>query len=117
MSLANLTLKGMDRYGAIELRNHADSAVARGFLVANLLLGSLFLFYFIFPEAKPERSLVGPIRLLGVLDPPPALKKDVIIPTGFVTPAPFDPAKPHFGIPVPVPNAVAPNMYLPDLNL
>ncbi len=116
MSLADHTLKGMEQYGAIELKRNAHLFVARGFFATLMLTSSLIVAYYtLWPDTYDVR--IGPvIRGLAIIAPPPSIKTEVAIAAGFVAPS-IDAVKPVFGIPVPVPNAVAPNMYLPDLNL
>jgi protein TonB len=118
MSLANLTLKGMDRYGAIELRQNADKFVTRGFLTAVGMFIALFLLSFVISAITKEDEKKIPklrIKSLAELAPPPSTQDEVAEPMA-VAPPTMDVAKPTFGIPVPVPDAVAPQAVMPDLN-
>ena len=118
MSLANLTLKGMDRYGAIELRQNADKFVTRGFITAVSMFILLFLLSFVISTITKEDEKKIPklrIKSLAELAPPPSTQDEVAEPMA-VAPPTMDVAKPTFGIPVPVPDAVAPQAVMPDLN-
>jgi protein TonB len=118
MSLANLTLKGMDRYGAIELQQNADRFVTRGFVTALGMFVVLFLLYFgISAITKEDEKKIPRVRIksLAELAPPPSTQEEMSEPLA-VAPPTVDVAKPTFGIPVPVPDAVAPQAVMPDLN-
>jgi periplasmic protein TonB len=115
MSLANLTLQGMDRYGAIELRQNADRFVVRGFLLSVSVTAFIFLIYFNIPSNIQDK-VIGPIkRSFADIAPPPSMKQNIIEAIALSAPL-VDPARPTFGIPVPVPNAVAPEIFMPNIN-
>lgn len=113
MSLANLTLDGMERYGAVELKRDANTFVTKGFVASVLMTASLFLIYFLLP-AEQEEKVIQLIRRFAEIAPPPTFASKETPTVGFT--AVSVPIKTSFGIPVPVPDIVAPQMTLPDLN-
>lgn len=107
----------MDRYGAIELQQNADKFVTRGFLTSLVMIVVLFLLYYgIGALTKQDEKKIPRVRIksLAELAPPPSTQEEVAEPMS-VAPA-VDVAKPTFGIPVPVPDAVAPQAVMPNLN-
>ena len=113
MSLANLTLRGMERYGAIELKRNADTFVTKGFIASLSLVSVLLLTYFLLP-AEQEEKVIQLIRRFAEIGPPPTLTKEQLTSAGFT--APSTPIRSTFGIPVPVPDLEAPKMTMPDIN-
>ncbi len=119
MTLNTLTLKGMDRYGAVDIQRDANKNTMRGFLTAVSLLVVLFLLNMgIQALTKEDEKKIPRVRIKSLADlaPPPSTQDDQTQPLAMAAPAPLDVARPTFGIPVPVPDAVAPQAVMPDMN-
>ena len=120
MGLTNLTLKGMDQYGGIDIKKNAEKNTYRGFAFAVALHALLILLYVGWTKlTEVDESKIPHIRRkissLAELAPPPSTSQDM------ATPPPaaptMDMAKPTFGIPVPVPDIQAPNQTMPENNV
>jgi len=117
MALSDLTLRGMDLYGGIELKRNAKKYLWTAFGVAIGVHALIFLLYFLWNVIMSEDEKSIPrirIKSLAELAPPPSSEE-----TPDAAPPPPPPsqqaiAAPSFGIPVPVPDAVAPTPVMPD---
>ena len=116
MSLSDLTLRGMEQYGGIDLKNNAQKNTYLGFTYSVALHALLILLYVGWTWITSEDDSKVPhfrrkISSLAELAPPPSTSQDM------ATPPPaaptMDVAKPTFGIPVPVPDIQAPNQTMP----
>jgi protein TonB len=118
MSLNTMALKGMDRYGSIELFKNANKLTVRGFLTALSFIILLVLLYIgVMALTTTEEKAPPRIKIKSLTDlAPPPSTQDASEPMAMAAPAPADIARPTFGIPVPVPDAIAPQAVMPDLN-
>ena len=116
MSLSDLTLKGMEQYGGIDIKKNAEKNTYMGFTYSVALHALLILLYVGWTWITSEDDSKVPrfhrkITSLAELAPPPSTSQDM------ATPPPaaptMDVAKPTFGIPVPVPDIQAPNQTMP----
>lgn len=119
MSLKTMMLAGMERYGAVELNANANKFALRGYLATLAIFLLLFLINLgMGMMAKEEEKKIPRVRIKSLADlaPPPSTQDDAPEPMAMAAPSAAEIAKPTFGIPVPVPDAVAPDAVMPDLN-
>ena len=116
MSLSDLTLKGMEQYGGIDIKKNAEKNTYMGFTYSVALHALLILLYVGWTWITSEDDSKVPrfrrkISSLAELAPPPSTSQDMAAPPP-AAPT-MDVAKPTFGIPVPVPDIQAPNQVMP----
>lgn len=119
MSLKTMMLKGMERYGAVEINANANKFALRGYLTALSIFVLLFLVNLgMGMIGKEDEKRIPRVRIKSLADlaPPPSTQDEAPEPMAMAAPAAAEIAKPTFGIPVPVPDAVAPDAVMPDLN-
>ncbi len=116
MSLSDLTLRGMEQYGGIDIKKNAQKNTYMGLAYSIAFHALLILLYVGWTWITSEDNSKVPhfrrkISSLAELAPPPSTSQDM------ATPPPeaptMDVAKPTFGIPVPVPDIQAPNQTMP----
>lgn len=120
MSLSDLTLPGMEQYGGIDLKRNYRKFFGGG-LGASVLLHLLILLLYIgYNWMTLETEVKVPklkIRKIADLAPPPSVTEEVQQAVPLEAPPPGAEVKPNFGIPVPVPDAIAVQDVMPDMNI
>jgi protein TonB len=118
MALSNLIVDKLEKFGGIDLKKnyHKFFGNALGISIGiHLLVIFLYIGWSWFTN---DENRVPHIRIHSIaeLAPPPSTqdKPDDIQPV--TPPPPSDVVKPNLGIPVPVPDAIAPQLTLPNMN-
>src|SRR5438445_7640735 len=116
MSLSDLTLRGMEQCGGVDIKNNAQKNTYMGFIYSVALHALLILIYVGWTWITSEDDSKVPhfrrkISSLAELAPPPSTSQDMAAPPPAAPQ--MDVAKPTFGIPVPVPDIQAPNQTMP----
>jgi protein TonB len=119
MALSNLIAKD-EHYGAVDLKQNAtkyfssSAAISIGIHVLVLLL---FLGWKWFHEDNETKIPIVRMRTLAELAPPPSTSEKPQEAMPLTAPPPAaDIQRPTFGVPIPVPDAVAPTAVMPDQN-
>lgn len=119
MSLSNMTLRGMEHYGGIDLKKNFKKyfSGALGFSIGvHLLILLLYLGWVWFTAEDDKKIPRIRIKSLSQLAPPPSVTDDIQQAVPLTPPPPGETVKPNFGIPIPVPAAVDVADVMPDLN-
>jgi len=119
MALSDLTIKS-EHYGAVDLKKNATkyfSSAAGTSIAIHVLILLLILGWTWFHEEDDKKIPVIRVHTLAELAPPPSTSEQPqeAVQVAAAPPA-ADIAKPNFGVPIPVPDAVAPNAAMPDQN-
>ncbi len=116
MALSNLVTERLEHYGGIDLKKNQNRyfSNALGISIGVHLL--LILFYIGWSWFSNDDSSVPHIRIHSIaeLAPPPSTENQDVQPV--TPPPPSNVVKPNLGVPVPVPDAIAPQLTLPDMN-
>lgn len=119
MSLSDLTLPGMEQYGGIDLKRNYRKYFGGGLGTSIGLHVLVLLLYIGYNWMTTEEEVVVPrykIKRLSDLAPPPSVTEEVQQAVPLEAPPPGAEIKPNFGIPIPVPEAIAVVDVMPDLN-
>jgi periplasmic protein TonB len=119
MSLSDLTLPGMEQYGGIDLKKNYRKYFSSGIGISVGLHVLVLLLYIGYNWFMTEEDVIVPkrrIRNISELAPPPSLTEEVQQAVPLEAPPPGAEIKPNFGIPIPVPEAIAVVDVMPDLN-
>lgn len=117
MALSNLVVERLEQYGGIDLKRNQQKyfSNALGISIAIHLL--VVLLYIGWSWFSNDEKRVPHIRIHSIaeLAPPPSTEnQDEMLPV--TPPPPSDVVRPSLGIPVPVPDAIAPQLTLPNMN-
>ena len=118
MALSNLVVEKLEKYGGIDLKKNYQKyfSNALGISIAlHLLVVLLYIGYSWFTD---DEKRVPHIRIHSIaeLAPPPSTEDKPEEAQPVTPPPPSDVVKPSLGVPVPVPDAVAPQLTLPNMN-
>ncbi|HWF44476.1 MAG TPA: cell envelope integrity protein TolA, partial [Candidatus Kapabacteria bacterium] len=117
MALSNLVVEKLEHFGGIDLKKnyHRFFGNALGISIAMHLL--VIFLYVGWTWFSTDDSNVPHIRIHSIaeLAPPPSTEDKPEDVQPVTPPPPSDVVKPNLGIPVPVPDAVAPQLTLPDM--
>ena len=120
MALSDLTLPGMELYGGIDLKKNYKKYFSNSLGISigiHVLLIILYLGLTWFSEEDTKKIPVLRLKSLTDLAPPPSTSETPEeTPVNAAPPPAADVQRPNFGVPVPVPDAVAPTAVMPDLN-
>jgi protein TonB len=117
MALSNLVSEQLEQYGGIDLKKNQNRyfSNALGISIAlHLLVLLLYVGWSWFTSDDDKH--IPHVRIHGIaeLAPPPSIDNQDVQPV--TPPPPSNVVKPNLGVPVPVPDAVAPQLTLPDMN-
>ena len=119
MALHDLTLQSVEHYGGIDLKNNYKKYFSSS-LGISIALHCIVIFFYIAWNwfSQEDETKIPRIRVhsLTELQAPPSLNEQQDIPLNAAPPPSADVVKPNFGVPVPVPDAVAPTVDFQDLN-
>ena len=118
MALSNLIVDKLEKFGGIDLKKnyHKFFGNALGISIGiHLLVIFLYIGWSWFGN---DESRVPHIRIHSIaeLAPPPSTQDKPEDMQPVTPPPPSDVVKPNLGIPVPVPDAIAPQLTLPNMN-
>jgi protein TonB len=118
MALSNLVVDKLEQYGGIDLKKNYNKyfSNALGISIAmHLLVILLFIGYTWFMN-DDKRVPHLRIHSIAELAPPPSTQDKPDEAQPVTPPPPSDVVKPNLGVPVPVPDAIAPQLTLPNMN-
>jgi protein TonB len=119
MALHDLTLQSVEHYGGIDLKNNYKKYFSSS-LGISIALHCIVIFFYVAWNwfSQEDEAKIPRIRVhsLTELQAPPSLNEQQDIPLNAAPPPSADVVKPNFGVPVPVPDAVAPTVDFQDLN-
>lgn len=116
MALSNLISEQLEQYGGVDLKKNQNRyfSNALGISIAlHLLLVLIYVGWTWFSTAD-ERAHIPHVHSVIDLAPPPSIDNEDVQPV--TPPPPSNVVKPNLGVPVPVPDAIAPQLTLPDMN-
>ncbi len=117
MALSNLVSEQLEQYGGIDLKKNQNRyfSNALGISIALHLLVLLLYVGWSWFTSEDDKHIPH-VRIHGIaeLAPPPSIDNQDVQPV--TPPPPSNVVKPNLGVPVPVPDAVAPQLTLPDMN-
>jgi periplasmic protein TonB len=119
MSLSDLTLPGMEQYGGIDLKKNYRKYFGGGLGISvglHLLILLLYVGYNWFTAEEEVKVPKYKVKRIADLAPPPSVTEEVQQAVPLEAPPPGAEVKPNFGIPVPVPEAIAVADVMPDMN-
>ena len=117
MALSNLVSDKLEQYGGIDLKRNQQKFFSRAMMIAIALHLLLIFIYIGWNLFSNDESSVPHVRIHNIaeLAPPPSTEQDEEMQPA-TPPPPSNVVKPNLGVPVPVPDAIAPQLTLPDLN-
>ncbi|HEY3874836.1 MAG TPA: energy transducer TonB [Candidatus Kapabacteria bacterium] len=117
MALSNLVSDKLEQYGGVDLKKNEQKFFSRALGIAIGIHLLLILFYVGWNLFSNDDKDVPHVRIHSIaeLAPPPSTEHDEEMQPA-TPPPPSNVVKPNLGVPVPVPDAVAPQLTLPDLN-
>jgi protein TonB len=116
MALSNLISEQLEQYGGVDLKKNQNRyfSNALGISIAlHLLLVLLYVGWSLF-STREDRTRIPHVHSAIDLAPPPSLDNEDVQPV--TPPPPSNVVKPNLGVPIPVPDAIAPQLTLPDMN-
>jgi periplasmic protein TonB len=109
----------MEQYGGIDLKKNYRKYFSGGLGISIGLHILILLLYIGYNWFMQEDDVIVPkrkIRNISELAPPPSLTEEVQQAVPLEAPPPGAEIKPNFGIPIPVPEAIAVVDVMPDIN-
>ena len=118
MALSNLVVEKLEKFGGIDLKKNYQKYFSNA-LGISIGLHLLVIFLYVgWTWFSNDESRVPHVRLHSIaeLAPPPSTQDKPEDAQPVTPPPPSDVVKPNLGIPVPVPDAIAPQLTLPNMN-
>lgn len=117
MALSNLVSERLEQYGGIDLKKNQNRFFSNALGISIGLHLLVLLLYIGWSAFSDDEKNVPHIRIHSIaeLAPPPSLDNQQEM-QPVTPPPPSDVVKPNLGIPVPVPDAIAPQLTLPNMN-
>jgi periplasmic protein TonB len=114
MALSNLVVEKLEKYGGIDLKRNQQKYLSNALGISIALHLLLILFYVGYSWFTSEERIPHAIHIHSIADiaPPPSTDNNEAVPPA-APPPPSDVVRPSLGIPVPVPDAIAPQLTLP----
>jgi protein TonB len=116
MALSNLISEQLEQYGGVDLKKNQNRYFSNALGISiglHLLLVLIYVGWSWFSTAD-ERRPIPQVHSVMDLAPPPSLDNEDVQPV--TPPPPSNVVKPNLGVPIPVPDAIAPQLTLPDMN-
>ena len=116
MALSNLISDQLEQYGGVDLKKNQNRYFSNALGISIALHLLVVLLYIGWSWFSSEDRNVPHLRIHSVaeLAPPPSIDNEDVQPV--TPPPPSNVVKPNLGVPVPVPDAIAPQLTLPDMN-
>ncbi len=116
MALSNLVSEKLEQYGGVDLKKNQNRFFSNALGISigiHLLLVMLYIGWSWFSSEDDTKRIP---HVHGIMDlaPPPSIDNQDVQPV--TPPPPSNVVKPNLGVPVPVPDAIAPQLTLPDMN-
>ncbi len=117
MALSNLVSDKLEQYGGIDLKKNQQKFFSNALGISIGLHLLLILLYIGWSWFSSDERNVPHVRIHGIaeLAPPPSIENQQEM-QPVTPPPPSNVVKPNLGVPVPVPDAIAPQLTLPDMN-
>jgi protein TonB len=117
MALSNLVVEKLEKYGGIDLKRNQQKYMSNALGISIGIHLLLILFYVGYSWFTNDERRVPHIRIHSIaeLAPPPSTENNEAM-QPVAPPPPSDVVRPSLGIPVPVPDAIAPQLTLPNMN-
>jgi len=114
MALSNLVVEKLEKYGGIDLKRNAQKYMSNALGISIGIHLLLILFYVGYSWFTDDERHAVRIRVHSIaeLAPPPSTENNETM-QPVAPPPPSDVVRPSLGIPVPVPDAIAPQLTLP----
>lgn len=118
MALSNLVSEKLEHYGGIDLKKNEQRffSNALGISIGIHLLLILLYFGYAWFTNEDDRAPHIFIHNIAELAPPPSTEDNPEQSQPVTPPPPTNVVKPNLGVPVPVPDAIAPQLTLPNMN-
>jgi len=118
MALSNLVVEKLEHYGGIDLKRNYQKYFSNALGISIALHLLVLLLYIGWTWFNDDDKRVPHIRIHSIaeLAPPPSTQDKPEEAQPVTPPPPSDVVKPSLGVPVPVPDAVAPQLTLPNMN-
>jgi protein TonB len=116
MALSNLISEQLEQYGGVDLKKNQNRYFSNALGISIALHLLLVMLYIGWSWFTSEEKSYPHVRIHGIaeLAPPPSIDNQDVQPV--TPPPPSNVVKPNLGVPVPVPDAIAPQLTLPDMN-
>ncbi len=116
MALSNLISEQLEQYGGVDLKKNQNRYFSNALAYSIALHLILIVAYIGYSWFTSEDRNVPHLRIHSIaeLAPPPSIDNEDVQPV--TPPPPSNVVKPNLGVPVPVPDAIAPQLTLPDMN-
>lgn len=117
MALSNLTSEKLEQYGGIDLKKNEQRFFSNALGISIGIHLLLLLLYIGWSWYSNDDARVPHIRIHSIaeLAPPPSTEDQQQM-QPVTPPPPTNVVKPNLGVPVPVPDAIAPQLTLPNMN-
>ncbi len=117
MALSNLVSDKLEQYGGIDLKKNQNRFFSNALGISIALHLLLVLLYIGWSWFSNDERNIPHVRLHSIteLAPPPSIDNQPDM-QPVTPPPPSNVVKPNLGVPVPVPDAIAPQLTLPDMN-
>src|SRR5438046_2108552 len=118
MALSNLVVEKLEQYGGIDLKKNYQKYFSNALGISIGIHLLLILLYVGWSWFSDDEKRVPHIRIHSIaeLAPPPSTQDKPEEAQPVTPPPPSDVVKPNLGVPVPVPDAIAPQLTLPNMN-
>ena len=118
MALSNLVTEKLEQYGGIDLKRNSQKFFRNALGISIGLHCLVILLYWGWTAFSNDDSHAPHVRVRSISDlaQPPSTQDKPDEAQPVTPPPPSDVVKPNLGIPVPVPDAIAPQLTLPDMN-
>jgi periplasmic protein TonB len=117
MALSNLVSEKLEQYGGIDLKKNQNRFFSNALGISIGIHLLVILLYIGWSWFSNDETRVPHIRIHSIaeLAPPPSTENQQEM-QPVTPPPPSNVVKPNLGVPVPVPDAIAPQLTLPNMN-
>ncbi len=117
MALSNLTSEKLEQYGGIDLKKNENRFFTNALGISIGIHLLVILLYIGWSWFSNDDARIPHIRIHSIaeLAPPPSTQNNPETAQPMAPPPPTNVVKPNLGVPVPVPDAIAPQLTLPNL--
>jgi protein TonB len=119
MALSNLIVEKLEKFGGIDLKKNYRKFFGNALAISIGLHLLAILFYLGYTVLQDDEGKHIPhlrVRSVAELAPPPSTQNDPPPPAAVAPPPDMAQVKPNLGVPVPVPDMLAPTPTMPNMN-
>ena len=119
MALSNLVVEKLEKFGGIDLKKNYRKFFSNALGISiglHLLVILLYLGYTMLQDDEGKHVPRLRVRSVAELAPPPSTQNEPPPPAAVAPPPDMAQVKPNLGVPVPVPDMLAPTPTLPNMN-